>query len=573
MQLQHINLDQLKTTKINVRKKGGSDVDDLIPSIRSLGIVQPLLVWPNCEGFEIIAGQRRYNALKKIALDDGEENTAQPVPCIIMDDGDDAKAIEASLAENIARLPMDEIDQYKAFAALSGKGLSPSDIASQFGVSERLVNQRMAIANLIAPVLDLYRSGDIRPETVRTLTLATKAQQKEWVRLYKSDDDYAPQGRALKDWLFGGQHIATSAALFDLPDYKGAVVSDLFGEEAYFSDIGKFWSLQNQAIADAKERYLAKSWREVIVMDIGEHWYSWEHEATPKDAGGRVYIQINANGEVACHEGYLTRKEAQKLQRVLSGEKAEKPQRPELTGPMQNYLDLHRHAAVRCQLLSHQGIALRLAVAQIIAGSTLWSCEADPQKASNDATSESLTHNKAQSAFIAERDAVRDLLGLHDEEGETLVAKKGEFWRSADFDTVFAKLLKMKDKDVQRVFTFVVAETLPAASAAVEVLGAMFKTNMLDVWQADQTFLDLLRDKEAINTVLADIGGKQTASAHIASTAKVQKQVIAQYLDGTRKPAKANWKPRYMEFPMRSYTRRGGIDAIDRYASVKKQYS
>ena len=37
---------------------------------------------------------------------------------------DNAKAIEASLAENIARLPMDEIDQYKAFAALVKEGNS-----------------------------------------------------------------------------------------------------------------------------------------------------------------------------------------------------------------------------------------------------------------------------------------------------------------------------------------------------------------------------------------------------------------------------------------------------------------
>ena len=40
--------------------------------------------------------------------------------------------------------------------------------------------------------------------------------------------------------------------------------------------------------------------------------------------------------------------------------------KPELTKAMQNYLDLHRHAAVRTELLGHQGIALRLAVAQII---------------------------------------------------------------------------------------------------------------------------------------------------------------------------------------------------------------
>ena len=65
MKLQHIKIENLKTTTVNVRKKGGKDIADLLPSIRSLGLLQPLLVRPNCEGFEIVAGQRRYHALEK----------------------------------------------------------------------------------------------------------------------------------------------------------------------------------------------------------------------------------------------------------------------------------------------------------------------------------------------------------------------------------------------------------------------------------------------------------------------------------------------------------------------------
>ena len=111
MELQHIELNNLKTTALNVRKKGAKDIDDLVPSIRSLGLLQPLLVRQNCEGYEIIAGQRRFYALQKLS----EEQNIEPVPCIIMAQGDDAKAIEASLAENVARLPMDEIDQSHLF--------------------------------------------------------------------------------------------------------------------------------------------------------------------------------------------------------------------------------------------------------------------------------------------------------------------------------------------------------------------------------------------------------------------------------------------------------------------------
>jgi ParB family chromosome partitioning protein len=126
MKLDHLPLEQLKLSPLNVRRKGGKDIADLLPMIRRHGIIQPLLVRPNCEGFEIIAGQRRYNSLLALA----GEGIAEPVPCIIMEDGDDARAVEASLVENIGHLPMDEIDQFKAFAGLIQKGMTAADISA-----------------------------------------------------------------------------------------------------------------------------------------------------------------------------------------------------------------------------------------------------------------------------------------------------------------------------------------------------------------------------------------------------------------------------------------------------------
>ncbi|MEO0384169.1 MAG: ParB/RepB/Spo0J family partition protein [Pseudomonadota bacterium] len=372
MKLTHLSLDHLKIAPVNVRKHGANDIADLVPSIRSLGLIQPLLVRPNCqptngEGFEIIAGQRRFNALTKLA---GEQEI-EPVPCIIMEDGDDATAIEASLAENITRLPMDEIDQYKAFAALLKQGREVSDIALQFGVTERLVTQRLAIANLIDPILNAYRREDIGADTVRNLTMASKTQQKAWWALFKDDDAYAPQGYRLKEWLFGGNDIPVGNALFDEADYTGSIITDLFGDERYFDDAETFWSLQSAAIAKAKDAYLANGWQEVTVLDVGEHWGKWEHEKAAKEDGGRVYVHIRSNGEVTFHEGYLTTKEAKKREQAIESGGEVSNERPELTKAMQNYLALHRHAAVRVELLSNQGLALRVATAQVIAGSEL----------------------------------------------------------------------------------------------------------------------------------------------------------------------------------------------------------
>lgn len=559
MKLTHLNLDQLKIAPVNVRKHGAKDIADLVPSIRSLGLIQPLLVRPNCEGFEVVAGQRRYHALTKLA----DEQEVEPVPCIIMEDGDDAKAVEASLAENIIRLPMDEIDQYKAFAALIKRGSTVPEVAAQFGVTERLVKQRLAIANLIDPILNAYRREDIGADTVRVLTMASKQQQKAWWALFKDEGAYAPQGYALKEWLFGGKDIPVENALFEEAHYPGSIVSDLFGDNRYFDDADTFWSLQAEAIAERKNAYLAEGWQEVIILDIGEHWSKWQHVETDKADGGRVYAHIRHNGEVTFFEGYITDKEAEKRERAKERGETVATDRPELTKAMQNYLTLHRHAAVRVELLSDQGLALRVATAQIIAGSELWSVQADPQKAERCVIAQSLSENLTQDKFEAERQVVMELLGLSGVNESTLVDTSAQYDRTHDLADIFARLVALADDEVRRIFTFAVAETLPCGNALVEALGEKLDTDMSNHWTPDETFFDLLRDKEAINAMVKEVAGKVTADAHVASTAKVQKSIISQHLDGTRKPHKADWQPRYMAFPMRSYTKRGGIEAID----------
>ena len=159
MELMHIPLTELKIAKTNVRhgvKK--SDYKDLIPSIKERGILQPLLVRANGEGYEIVAGRRRFLAACEVEKDG---TAIEAVPCAIMAKGDDAAAVEASLIENIQRLPMDDMDQFEAFQRLLKEGRSIEDIANVFGVTELTVKRRLAIANL-AP-----RSGScIAPRTL-----------------------------------------------------------------------------------------------------------------------------------------------------------------------------------------------------------------------------------------------------------------------------------------------------------------------------------------------------------------------------------------------------------------------
>ena len=236
---------------------------------------------------------------------------------------------------------------------------------------------------------------------------------------------------------------------------------------------------------------------------------------------------------------------------------------------MQNYLELHRHAAVRDQLLGNVGAALRLMVAHAIGGSSLWQIKAEPQRAANEAIGESLAKSKAQAAFDEERKAILQLLDLPPH-GCTVARANGDDARTA---AIFATLLTLPDSDVYRVLAFVLAETLEAGTAVVEALGAHLTVNMADYWQPEDTFFDLLRDKTAINAVLKQVAGKRIADGNVTATGKGQKKVIRDFLTGSEGRKKVEgWLPGYMAFPFKPYTKNGGLTLEDNTVKIKKLF-
>ncbi|MFC3320860.1 ParB/RepB/Spo0J family partition protein [Mesorhizobium cantuariense] len=363
MQLAHIAIDRLNISAVNMRHaRRAPDVSGILPSVRARGVLVPLLMRPNGapDMFEIVAGRRRYFAAKSIADERGE---AEPLPCAIMEDGDDADALEASLIENIARLDPDEVSQWETFSRLIKQGRTVPDIAATFGITELAVKRILALGDLLPKLREAYRRDEIDAETARHLTMASKAQQQDRLALLADPEQYPPRGFQLKQWLFGGQSISTKVALFPIEDYPGLMVCDLFGEDSYFADADLFWEKQNAIIAARRDAYLEAGWAEVVVLEPGQYFHSWDHEKTPKKKGGKVVITVSHRGEVECHEGWLSHKEARRARgKADAGEEADtpaKPSRPELSGPMQNYVDLHRHApcAPPCSIMRAQHCA------------------------------------------------------------------------------------------------------------------------------------------------------------------------------------------------------------------------
>ena len=180
MQLQHIELGKLAISAANMRSgRKPPELDDILPSVRARGILVPLLVRPNGgpDSFEIVAGRRRFFAAQKVAeerLAAGEPlGLAEPLPCAVMEAGDDAAALEASLIENVARLDAHEVEQWESFTRLVREGRKPDEIAATFGLTDIMVKRVLALGNLLPRIRDLYRREEIDAATVRFLTMAS----------------------------------------------------------------------------------------------------------------------------------------------------------------------------------------------------------------------------------------------------------------------------------------------------------------------------------------------------------------------------------------------------------------
>lgn len=561
MQLAHIDLTKLAVSPANMRAgKKPPNIADILPSVRARGILVPLLVRANGgpDSFEIVAGRRRFFAAQTVAEEAGE---AASVPCAVMEAGDDAAALEASLIENVARADPHEVEQWATFTRLAKEGRGPQEIALVFGLTDRQVRQVLALGNLLPKIRDLYRAGEIDPASVRYLTMATKTQQREWLAMVTDPDCYAPGGHQLKNWLLGGQTIATDVALFALDDYKGGIVADLFGEGGYFADAGAFWEAQNAAIAARREAYLEAGWAEVVVMEPGDYFSAWEYERTAKRRGGKVFVQRSQRGEIVFHEGYLTAKEAKRS--GGGGEAALKPARSEVTSALQSYIDLHRHACVRAAMLDHPGAALRLMAAHAIGGSYLFAVKAEPQRAANAAVQESVETGAAEAAFDARRRGVLALLGL-DPEAPTVIGGDG-----LGIATLFARLLALGDEEVMAVIAVVMGEALEAGSAALEAMALHAAPDMAALYRPDEALLALIRDKAVLAAMLAEVGGEAVASANAGEKAITLRQLIRDHIDGTNGRRKAEgWLPRWLTFPPSAYTDRGGVNAVRRHAEA-----
>ena len=110
--IEYINVNKIKPNKYQPREDFNKErLNELISSIKEKGVVQPILIRPSGDDYELIAGERRLRATKALGYD--------KIPAVIKD-VDDLNAVELSLIENIQREELNPIEEAQAYQRLLG---------------------------------------------------------------------------------------------------------------------------------------------------------------------------------------------------------------------------------------------------------------------------------------------------------------------------------------------------------------------------------------------------------------------------------------------------------------------
>jgi ParB family transcriptional regulator, chromosome partitioning protein len=149
------------------------DDDELLQlseSIKNHGVLQPILVRRAGEGFQIIAGERRFRAAQVVGLSD--------VPVQIVD-FNDQKTFEAALVENIQRSDLNPIDKAVGFREYCDRyGMSKEELASRLGIDRSTVSNLIAVLDLPADVQNALRNNQISLGHAKALrSIADPAEQ------------------------------------------------------------------------------------------------------------------------------------------------------------------------------------------------------------------------------------------------------------------------------------------------------------------------------------------------------------------------------------------------------------
>lgn len=152
-----VPIDQIDPNPNQPRQVMG-DLSELIASIAEKGVIEPLVVRRRGDRFQIIAGERRYQAAVQAGVRD--------LPVVVRE-VDDAEVIELALIENLQRKDLTPFEEAEALHGLAARcGYTHEDLARRLGKSRTAVTESLALNAMPEEVRNLCRLANIASKSV-----------------------------------------------------------------------------------------------------------------------------------------------------------------------------------------------------------------------------------------------------------------------------------------------------------------------------------------------------------------------------------------------------------------------
>jgi ParB family chromosome partitioning protein len=291
-QITNVALNLLRPSPRNVRKEVPKEKDlrELAASIAAEGLLQGLVVTEHKNGrgihYEVEAGQRRLAAMN-LLVDDGKLKKTAAIPVTIIPI---EQATSASLAENTARKDMCAADQLVAFQAMVNEGKSVEDIAARFGVTPKVVERRLKLANCAPFLIEELRAERLSLDVLMAFAITDdhEAQRAVW----KGLSEWQRNNPNVIRQLLTKDEISTKtdrlAKFVGLKAYEkagGPVRRDLFSEsgESYLQDVALVQTLATEKLTKvAEEIKAAEGWAwSLVTLSLDQAEFSRYGEVSP----------------------------------------------------------------------------------------------------------------------------------------------------------------------------------------------------------------------------------------------------------------------------------------------------
>ena len=274
-----IPLNKLVLSQSNVRRvKAGVSIEDLAADIARRGCllqslnVRPVLDTDGAETgmFEVPAGGRRFQALQLLVKQKRLTKTA-PIPCVVRDPSTEILAEDDSLAENVQRVPLHPLDQFRAFQTLREKGLSDEDIAAAYFVGVNVVKQRLRLAAVSEKLLDIYAEDGMSLEQLMAFTVTTDhaRQEQVWDALQRSysQEPYQIRRMLTEKTVRASDKRVLFVGIDTYENAGGVVMRDLFQQDdgGWLENVALLETLVTQKLKAEAETIAAEGWKWIAV--------------------------------------------------------------------------------------------------------------------------------------------------------------------------------------------------------------------------------------------------------------------------------------------------------------------